>query len=248
MSSPAAPPPMPPRARLRWSLVRRAVADLAPKTILEIGCGMGAAGVRLAAMAPYTAVEPDDRSWAVAHERITPLGGVVVHGDHNKVPPGSYDLVCAFEVLEHIADDRAALADWVPLIRPGGHLMMSVPAHPERFGPMDVSAGHFRRYTVEDLRERLAEAGAVDIDIKLYGWPLGYALEAVRNRIVGREGVASEDESVVQARTSASGRLFQPRSWLAGAAINAGVAPFLVLQRLRPSVGTGLFCVARRPE
>ena len=43
-------------------------------------------------------------------------GGAVLHGDHTAVPAGSsYDLVCAFEVLEHIEDDAAALADWVRL-------------------------------------------------------------------------------------------------------------------------------------
>jgi SAM-dependent methyltransferase len=245
MSSPTAPPPLAPRARLRWSLVRRTVAELAPKTILELGCGLGGVGVRLAAMAQYTAVEPDDQSWAAAHERITPHGGVVVHGDHNKVPAGSYDLVCAFEVLEHIADDAAALAEWMPLVRPGGHLLLSVPADPERFGPFDVRVGHYRRYTAEQLRERLAAAGGVDIDVRHYGWPLGVLLEAVRNRL-SRDSV-SEDGGSAQERTSTSGRVFQPTKALTGAIIGVGVAPFLVLQRMRPGTGTGLVAVARRP-
>jgi SAM-dependent methyltransferase len=245
MSSSTAPPPLAPRARMRWSLVRRIVADLAPTTILELGCGLGGVGVRLATMARYTAVEPDDQSWAVAHERITPLGGVVVHGDHNKVPPGSYDLVCAFEVLEHIADDAAALADWVPLVRPGGHLLLSVPADPTRFGPFDVRVGHYRRYTAEQLRERLADAGAVDIDVKHYGWPLVALLDAVRNRL-SRDSV-SEDGGSAQERTSTSGRVFQPTKALTGTVIGVGVAPFIVLQRMRPGAGTGLVAIARRP-
>jgi SAM-dependent methyltransferase len=238
-------PPLAPRARLRWSVVRPIITRLAPRTILELGCGLGGVGVRLARMAQYTAAEPDDRCWAVAHERITPLGGEVIHGDHNKVPPGGYDLVCAFEVLEHIADDEAALAEWFPLVRPGGHLLLSVPADPERFGASDVLAGHYRRYTAEVLGGRMAEAGGTDVTVVHYGWPLGYLLDSVRNRL--SRGMVGEAAETAEARTSTSGRLFQPKSLITGTVIRVGVAPFELLQRLRPTVGPGLVALARRP-
>jgi SAM-dependent methyltransferase len=240
-------PPLAPRARLRWSVVRGMVERLHPSTILELGCGLGGVGVRLARMATYTAAEPDDLCWSVAHERITSVGGTVIHGDHNKVTPegDGYDLVCAFEVLEHIADDAAALADWLPLARPGGHILLSVPADPERFGPSDVLAGHYRRYTGEQLAQRLAECGAVDVTIRHYGWPLGYALDSVRNRLSrGKVGAAAD---TAEERTGTSGRLFQPRSALVGGLIQVGVAPFAVLQALRPNTGPALVALARRP-
>jgi len=240
-------PPLAPRAWLRWAVVRRVVADLAPASILEIGCGMGGVGARLSRTAEYVGVEPDDRSWATANERIAPLGGRVVHGDHNKVPDGStYDLVCAFEVLEHIADDVAALADWLPLVRPGGHMLLSVPADPHRFGPSDVLAGHYRRYTAVELGQRLSGAGAVDIKLLHYGWPLAYLLDSVRNRLSrDRVSVAAR---TAEERTSTSGRLFQPKSALLGVITRVGVAPFAVLQRLRPDAGPALIVVARRPD
>jgi SAM-dependent methyltransferase len=239
-------PPLAPRARLRWTVVRRIVADLAPRSILELGCGLGGVGMSLARTAPYTAAEPDGQCWAVAHERITPLGGQVIHGDHTAVAAGqTYDLVCAFEVLEHIDDDAGALAEWLPLVRPGGHLLLSVPADPQRFGPSDVLAGHYRRYTADQLRQRLVDAGAVDVSVRHYGWPLGYLLDSVRNRLsAGKVAAAAE---TAEARTSTSGRLFQPRSALMGGVIRTGVAPFAALQRLRPGVGPGLIALARRP-
>ena len=49
---------------------------------------------------------------------------------------GAFDLVMAFEVLEHIEDERGALASWVARVRPGGHLLLSVPAHHRRWGPL----------------------------------------------------------------------------------------------------------------
>lgn len=238
-------PPLAPRARLRWSVVRRTVEGLAPSSILELGCGLGAVGVRLARMAQYTAAEPDDRCWSTAHERIAPLGGEVIHGDHREVGTcREFDLVCAFEVLEHIDDDAGALAEWMPFVRPGGHMLLSVPADPAKFGPYDAMVGHFRRYTAEQLAQRLTEAGAVDVTVRHYGWPLADMLEVVRNRLATRRGEASE---TAEERTSASGRTFQPRTVIAGAVINLGVAPFAVLQNLRSGHGTGLIAVARRP-
>jgi SAM-dependent methyltransferase len=238
--------PLAPRAALRWSVVRPAVTRLHPGTILELGCGLGAAGMRLATMATYTAAEPDEECFEVAHARISPLGGTVIHGDHNKVPAGStYDLVCAFEVLEHISDDAAALADWLPLVRPAGQLMLSVPAYPDRFGPSDVLAGHYRRYSAEELRQRLVEAGAADVKIIHYGWPLGYVLDSVRDRLAARRIAQAADTP--EERTHTSGRLYQPRGALMGRAIGVAVSPFALAQRLRPGTGPGLVAVATRP-
>jgi SAM-dependent methyltransferase len=239
-------PPLAPRAALRWSVVRRTVAGLRPGTILELGCGQGAMGSRLATMATYTAVEPDDDSFEAAHARITPRGGTVIHGDHNKAPSGTgFDLVCAFEVLEHIADDAAALDEWLPLVRPGGQLLLSVPADPSRFSRWDDLVGHYRRYTADELRERLADAGATDIQTVHYGWPLGYLLDTARDRLAARH--AGEAAESAEGRTEASGRIYQPRGRAAGAAIRAGIAPFALAQRLRPGRGDGLVAVATRP-
>jgi SAM-dependent methyltransferase len=245
--SPIAPPPLAPRAALRWAVVRDAVRGIAPSTILELGCGRGGFGARLARMATYTAVEPDETSWQAAHDQIGPVGGTVVHGDHHKAPdPGTYDLVCAFEVLEHLADDTSALAEWLPLVRPGGHLLLSVPADPERFGPWDEHVGHYRRYSSEQLGERLAASGAVDIALRHYAWPLGYALDAVRDKLASRRG-GEVAESTAEERTAGSGRVLQPGARLTGLAIRVGVAPFTVLQALSPRKGPGLVAVARRP-
>jgi SAM-dependent methyltransferase len=237
--------PLAPRARLRWAVVRPLIARIGPATVLELGCGLGGFGTRLATRGGYTAAEPDQRSYEVARERIAPLGGTVVHGDHTQVPTKGYDLVCAFEVLEHIADDKAALTEWLALVRPGGHVLLSVPADPHRFGAHDVLVGHYRRYTGEQLRDRLAEAGAVDITIRHYAWPIGYLLDAARNRV--SKSTVESQTTTAEERTSGSGRWFQPTSRLTGAVITAGVAPFVALQRLRPGTGPGLVALARVP-
>jgi SAM-dependent methyltransferase len=240
-------PPLAPRAWLRYDLVRRRLEELRPGSVLEIGCGQGAVGARLARRGRYLGVEPDGTSCALARARISPAGGTVLNGDHTRVPAGStYDLVCAFEVLEHLEDDKGALADWVRHVRPGGHLMLSVPAFRRRFGPMDARVGHYRRYDPDDLATRLTEAGLVDPRVDVYGWPLGYALEAVRNRL-DRRHLAAGGEPSPEDRTSASGRHIQPSRAVTGRAIELATLPFRYLQRLAPTRGTGLVAVAVRP-
>lgn len=204
-------------------------------------------GARLAEQATYLAVEPDETSFAVAQAAITPRGGTVVNGTVDAIPAGDvFDLVCAFEVLEHLEDDDAALQQWAERVRHGGHLMLSVPAHSARFAPMDVMSGHFRRYDPGQLAAALRRLGFVDVEETLYAWPLGYLLEAVRNRLDARK--LRNDRATIEEHTAASGRTLQPSRRVLGLVITIGVSPFLLLQRLRPDSGTGVVVVGRRPE
>jgi SAM-dependent methyltransferase len=236
-------PPLTPMGTLRWSVVRRLLDDIRPATVLEIGCGQGGFGTRLSERSEYVGCEPDAESYAVARSRVEPLGGTVLHGTSDLVGERTFDLVCAFEVLEHLEDDAAAVASWASHLTPRGTLLVSVPAWPDRFGAMDELVGHYRRYTPEQLDGLLLKAGCAEVRHLLYGWPLGFALEAARDRIARRRGAASEGSMAT--RSAASGRLFQPKR-LAGVAVRAAAAPFAVLQRLRPTAGTGLVAVGRR--
>jgi SAM-dependent methyltransferase len=242
----SAPPPLTPMACLRYDVIARRLAEIRPGSVLEIGCGQGAVGARLARQASYLGVEPDALSYQTAAVRITAAGGELIKGDDRAVPGGrSFDLVCAFEVLEHLEDDKAALTDWARFVRPGGYLLVSVPAWPQRFGPMDEMVGHFRRYTPAELEGRLLDAGLAEPAVTLYGWPLGYALEALRNRVAaGRRQLVAE--TPVTDRTAGSGRLFQPRRMI-GLSVEAAVFPFRYMQRVSPGRGTGIVATARRP-
>ncbi|MEO6712655.1 MAG: methyltransferase domain-containing protein [Mycobacteriales bacterium] len=242
-------PPLTMMAHLRYDLVDRLLDDIGPiSSILEIGCGQGAVGVRLAHRAPYLGVEPDDASYAVAAQRAAGLAGRarVLHGDSSLIDRDEqFDLVCAFEVLEHIEDDVAALKEWSAYVRPGGYLMLSVPAWQERFSAMDTMVGHFRRYDPDRMFSVLTEAGFTAPHVELYGYPLGFALEAARNRVAARK-VKQAPDSIAE-RTSGSGRLFQPKGTASGTFTKVATAPFRLVQRSFSSKGTGLVALARRP-
>jgi SAM-dependent methyltransferase len=242
-------PPLTPYATLRWDVVRGHLPTHR-STVLEVGCGQGAVAVRLAQRHDYTGVELDGPAVELARRRMADAGldGRFVHGGVEELDgeDGGFDLVCAFEVLEHIEDDLAAATHWVRRLRPGGRLLLSVPAWQSRYGAMDEAVGHFRRYDPSALKNVLELAGAERVGMRQYGMPLGYALEAVRNQIAGRSQ-GMREEGTVADRTARSGRLFQPRTVLAGAGIRAGTYPFRLVQRAFPSRGTGLVAWAYRP-
>jgi SAM-dependent methyltransferase len=235
-------PPLTLHAWLRLDTVRRLLPPEA-RTVLEIGAGEGAVGAELARRYEYLGVEPDERSAAVAARRIGSSGRILPVAVE-ELPVGEvFDLVCALEVLEHIHDDRGAVAAWVQRVRPGGRLLVSVPAGPNRFGASDVRVGHVRRYDRDGLGLLLAQAGLEDVRLASYGFPVGYALEVARNAVVrlSRDGGSREQ------RTAESGRLYQPSGAVAIATAVAA-APFRLLQRpfTGTRLGTGLAAIGRR--
>lgn len=94
---------------------------------------------------------------------------------------GPFDFVCAFEVLEHIEDDKGALDQWRKLLKPDGSLILSVPAHKSKWGYNDVVAGHVRRYEKKELEDVLRRAGFKDIRIFNYGYPMTLVLDGLNN-------------------------------------------------------------------
>jgi SAM-dependent methyltransferase len=213
--------------------------------LLEIGTGQGSAGALLSRRFTYVGLEPDVTSFEVAVRRIGASGTVLNEPAESYEPREAFDLVCAFEVLEHIEDDRGALASWLRHVRPGGWLLLSVPAGRRRFGPTDVKAGHYRRYDRNDLAACLSGSGLDAIEIVAYGFPLGYALEAGRNLYARR---ATTGGSFAE-RTSASGRWLQPPE-SAARLLQVASAPFRYAQRPfgRTGLGTGLVARGRKPD
>jgi hypothetical protein len=209
------------------------------ESVLEIGAGLGSVGALLGARFNYIGLEPDLVSQAEADRRTAGK----VRRERIEDHVGMYDLICAFEVLEHLEDDVSALRLW--RLHSRRWLLLSVPMNPARFGSSDEHAGHFRRYTVHGLTDVLSESGWKPRRILAYGFPAGYVLESVRNQLAARR-LTPESMS---GRTEASGRWLQPPpgiSWLTWAV----ALPFRALQRpfCNSSLGTGTVVLAELAE
>ena len=242
--------PLTAMAHLRAPLIERALKQLQPKDILEVGVGQGAFATRLAQWGRYVGVEPDAASGEVAAERLAhfPSAEFRTGGIEKVLPNETFDLVCAFEVLEHIEDDVAAVCTWLKHVNEGGSLLMSFPAHQERFGAADISVGHFRRYDRRDIIKLLESADLEEVSIYSYGALGGHVLEYVRNALLKQQ---SRKVASMSSATSASGRLFQPSSPIAGKLISVIAVPMKMLQRpfIHSSIGVGWVVVAcRKPR
>lgn len=235
-------PPLSPNAWLRYDVISRLLDDLQPASILELGAGQGAVGTRLALRADYVGVEPDPVSAAVARRRLAAVGrGRLLSGLDELDADERFDVVCAFEVLEHIDDDVGALAQWRDRLRPGGSVLLSVPAYQRRYSAADRMVGHVRRYDPPQLARTLREAGFTDVGGQLYGFPLGHLLEAGRNVLAARRDNAAD----VAEATGESGRVFQPPPALAPLTA-AATWPFRLAARAFPDRGVGVVATARR--
>ncbi len=98
---------------------------------------------------------------AVAVARLSAAGGDARVGEAGALPfaDGAFDLVCALDVVEHVAVERAVFAELARVCRPGGTLLLSVPLHAHAWSAFDTIVGHFRRYEPDQLRARIADHG-----------------------------------------------------------------------------------------
>jgi SAM-dependent methyltransferase len=126
--------------------------------VLDAGCGSGRTLQDLVAFGEVSGIELNEDAAEVARSRG--------HGDVRvgrleelPWPDASFDLVTCLDVIEHTTDDRATLAELRRVTRPGGTLLVTVPAYPRLWSHHDEANHHFRRYSRPALRAVAAAAG-----------------------------------------------------------------------------------------
>jgi SAM-dependent methyltransferase len=147
----------------RRRLLTRILGRLQPQPewrVLEVGSGTGANLPVLAALGVRQVVACDLSVDALRHGRDR-QGVTLARVDARRLPfaSASFDLVLAADVIEHLDDDRSAVEEFARVLRPGGHLVLTVPAFPALWGPQDIVAHHRRRYRRWPLLHLLTSAG-----------------------------------------------------------------------------------------
>ena len=140
-----------------WGLGR--VGDAA---ILDVGCGTGANLAFLARRTDSTrliGLDPEAHALELARERGLALQLVRADAAHLPIATGRAAMIVCCDVLEHLDDDAAACRELARVLRPGGTLVVTVPAGPGLWSVHDQALGHRRRYARGELEERLRAAG-----------------------------------------------------------------------------------------
>jgi SAM-dependent methyltransferase len=152
----------------RRVLLARALRKLGtPGAALDIGAaGGGNTRVLRAHGWQPVALEYGEEGASVAHERGLPV--IRADARHLPVPAERLDLVTAFDVLEHIEEDHEAAAEIRRVLRPGGTVLIAVPADMKLWSAHDEAVGHVRRYDRAGLLEVVEKAGLV-VD-ELWSW------------------------------------------------------------------------------
>jgi SAM-dependent methyltransferase len=159
--------------------------------VLDAGAGQGTLSAKLAALDfEVTSSDTSPAAVAVLRER---LPGRVLEADVTALPfeDESFDAAVLGEVLEHVEDDRGALAEIARVLRPHGVLALSVPANPRLYGPSDVWAGHVRRYTRATLIDACTSAELTVERCLGWGFPVSRLYHRhVYERYLDRRGPA----------------------------------------------------------
>jgi SAM-dependent methyltransferase len=139
-------------------------------TVVELGCGAGLGLPHYAGQATRVyAVDHDDALLARVRAKSPPSVTAMqadLMADHWQEFDGiTADAVLMMDVLEHFADDARFLAGAARLLRPGGHLLIKVPAQSARYSPMDEASGHYRRYDPADIEALAAGAGLAVVSL-----------------------------------------------------------------------------------
>ena len=162
--------------------------------VLEFGCGTGntlRALERACARGQIVGMDLYHQGLRIARRRV---GCALVQGDVARMPfAGTFDLIAAFDVLEHLPEDGRVLRDLRQHLGAGGLLIATVPAHMTLWSYADEAAHHCRRYSPEQLRGVLLSAGYTVQYVTQFMAPLyplvwlGRRLAASKGRVTGRQ-------------------------------------------------------------
>jgi len=215
------------------------------RLVLDVGAGAGNMMHHLAHYGDVIGLEYNPKPIPVAHER----GFDVRQGDAAAMPfdDAMFDIVALLDTVEHIPDEKAVLNECFRVTKPGGWMIVTVPAFMWLWSHNDVINLHERRYTAPELKQKLQAAGW---EVPYCGYnnffvfPLGAGVILLRRWLGKEPDMASPhfDEDAYQVE-------MEPAPPLLNALLeNVGKAEVALLKRVRLPIGTSVIAMARKPS
>ena len=147
------------RSKIVFSMINRFLPDREQLEILDVGCGTGSILKKLEKHGHAIGVDISDE--AVKFCKLRGCKNVYKIDQKEGLPfkDNAFDLVTALDIIEHIDDDCAALAEYCRVVRKDGVLLVTVPAYDFLWGPHDEVNDHKRRYIAKELRNKMEKTG-----------------------------------------------------------------------------------------
>jgi SAM-dependent methyltransferase len=233
------------RARVITSVARQVVSKLQPGyRFVEAGCGTGMVLRELVRVCSGgNVVGIDLFPEAVAFAAKAASCPVIVGNLEEPTILGEADVVGTFDVLEHLADDRKILGGLNRVLKPGGTLILTVPAHMSLWSYFDVASCHYRRYTAAQLEQVLRETGfeveyLTEFMMSLF--PVLWFVRRLqgRGRKMGREDAVGKAANELKVVPVVNGILRLLLSW----------ETIMIRRRWRLPIGTSLLAVSRKTQ
>jgi SAM-dependent methyltransferase len=139
-------------------LLRHTQLGRRPMRALDVGCGTGLMLQEIGQYAPAYGLDVSPLATEFCSQRG--IGGLTI-GRVESMPyrGGRFDLILALDLLEHVSDDLALLRELWRVCKPGGHLLITVPAHQFLWSEHDEALHHKRRYSRRGLRRLISATG-----------------------------------------------------------------------------------------
>jgi len=215
--------------------------------LLDVGCGAGNMIHHLSRYGKVKGLEIDERPVKVAREErgydvdLFDVTGQMPFDDN------SFDAVTALDVIEHNEDDVAILTDSYRVLKPGGHMIITVPAFMWLWSHNDDINAHVRRYTAQELKQKLTQTGFEVSRItynNFFVFPLAAALILLRRSSKSEPELASHhlDEEEYQVE-------MEPASPTVNTALTqVGKVEASLIRYVNLPFGTSLIAVGQKPE
>lgn len=165
------------------------LSDWRKKKVLDVGCGVGTMSLDVASKgAAVTGVDVSPRALKIAQaaQKDLAISNVIFKQGELKKGTATFDVAVCFEVIEHVKNEAAFLANIRSHLKPKGILILSTPSSENVlyksgfYYSFDRQVGHLRRYTTEKLKETIEEAGFKVVKIREVEGPLRNLLFTTR--------------------------------------------------------------------
>lgn len=235
---------------LKRKLILDFLSSIRVDSFLEVGCGAGDLLEELGSRG-YRGVGIDISPDALeaARRRVSSLS-VAVEQKRVSDLEGCFDVIIASEVLEHCPDDIAFLRELRSKMHPGAYLLLTVPAHMDKWGANDDFSGHLRRYERKELHDKLVATGFQPGFIYSYGVPVYNLMKPFYDRAIKRK-IGKELDQQKRTEGSSGMWLFTGLGKVFRLLFNdVTMYPFYLLQSLflKSDLGNGYFVSARKIE